>query len=284
MIGAAELRTKYGPWALITGASSGIGAEFAWQLGAAGLNLVVAARRKPLLDELGERIRLRFGVATRSVCIDLAEESAVETLAGAVADLDIGLVISNAGTGQPGRFLEEDHREQLARFRLNALSHLNIAYHFGERLARRGRGGLLLGGAMGAAQGIPFMATDAAAKALVQSLGASLHVELARQGVHVMTLIVPPTDTAIIAKFGLDPSRMPMKPMSPQQCVTEALLAFRKGRSSSLPGALNRTLDAIIPSSIKRFMMAQMIERTLGQNTARAVGERTVPRRESPGS
>src|SRR6185312_1126994 len=143
-------------------------------------------------DELGGQLRQRFGVETRSVVTDLSQEGAVDDLGRAVVDLELGLVISNAGTGQPGRFLEEDHSKQLERFRLNALAHLNIAYLFGDRLARRGRGGLVLGGAMGAAQGIPFMATDAAAKALVQSLGESLHVELQRRDVHVMTLGVPP--------------------------------------------------------------------------------------------
>jgi len=278
MSGGTEFKMKYGPWALVTGASSGIGAEFARQLAAEGLNVVLAARRKTLLDELGGQLRQRFGVETRSVVTDLSQEGAVDDLGRAVVDLDLGLVISNAGTGQPGRFLEEDHSKQLERFRLNALAHLNIAYLFGDRLARRGRGGLVLGGAMGAAQGIPFMATDAAAKALVQSLGESLHVELQRRDVHVMTLVVPPTETAIIAKFGLDPSTMPMKPMSARQCVTEALDCFRKGRSLSLPGRLNRTLDAIVPASLKRSMMARMIERTLKRKTARGADRAATER------
>jgi uncharacterized protein len=194
--GTEEFRQAYGPWSLVTGASSGIGAEFARQLARIGLNVVLAARRKTLLDALAEELNRQFNVKTRTVVVDLSAESAPAALERAVIDLDIGLVISNAGTGRPGRFLEEDHEEQLGRFRLNALSHLNIAYLFGQRLARRSRGGLILGGAMGAIDGIPFMATDAAAKALVQSLGESLHVEFSRRGIRVMTLVVPPTDTA----------------------------------------------------------------------------------------
>ena len=124
---------------------------------------------------------------------------------------------------------------------------------------------------MGAIDGIPFMATDAAAKALVQSLGQSLHVEFARHGIRVMTLVVPPTDTAIIAKFGLDPSAMPMKPMSTRQCVAEAPRSFRKGRSTSLPGALNRSLNGIIPASMKRSMMARMIERAIAKRPDQSV-------------
>jgi uncharacterized protein len=116
---------------------------------------------------------------------------------------------------------------------------------------------------MGAEHGIPFMATDAGSKALVQSLGESLHLELKERGIQVMTLVVPPTDTAIIAKFGLDPSQMPRKPMSPKQCASEALRDFRKGHSKSLPGRINRVMRTIIPASVARVMMGKMIRQTL---------------------
>jgi uncharacterized protein len=259
----SKFMKRFGPWALVTGASSGIGAEFARQCAAEGMNVALAARRRELLDEVGADLERSFGVQTRSVVVDMAEVDAVDKLDAATRDLDIGLVVSNAGTGDPGSFLAQDHREQLSRFRLNALSHLDIAHVFGRRFVARGGGGLLLGGAMGAAQGIPFNATDAAAKAAVQSLGESLHVELKRQKVQVMTHVVPPTDTAIIAKFGLDPKEMPMKPMSVQQCVSEALRAFRAGRSLCLPGVTNRFMSAIIPVKLMRIMMGKMIEQTL---------------------
>jgi len=253
---------RYGPWALVTGASSGIGTEFARLLAKQGLNVVVAARRQALLDKLVAELR-ESGVNARAVVIDLSKEGAALQLDKAVADLDVGLVVSNAGTGAPGRFLDEDHGEQLERFRLNALSHLDIAHVFGRRLAGRSGGGLIFGGAMGAAHGIPFMATDAGSKALVQSLGESLHLELKDRSIQVMTLIVPPTDTAIITKFGLDPAQMPMKPMSPRQCASEALNDFKKGRSTSLPGAVNRIMNALIPASVARTLMGAMIRKTL---------------------
>lgn len=256
---------QYGPWALVTGASSGIGAEFVRRLAAEGFNVALAARRGNLLQALAKDVTLKFGIATRCVVVDLSDETAIDALDAQLRDLDVGLVISNAGTGQPGHFLGQDHREQLVRFRLNALSHFNIAYTFGERFARRGRGGLILGGAMGAAHGIPFAATDAGSKALVQSLGESLHIELKRKRIQVMTLIVPPTQTAIITKFGLDPADMLMKPMSVEQCVSEALRHFKQGQSLSLPGTLNRVFSGMIPTRIMRVMMGKMIELTLAK-------------------
>lgn len=261
---------QFGPWALVTGASSGIGEEFVRQLAAEGFNVVLAARRGNLLQTVAQDVERRYGITTKCVVVDLSEVSAVDTLDEQLRDLDIGLVVSNAGNGHPGHFLEQDHREQLERFRLNALSHFNIAHAFCTRLARRGGGGLILGGALGAAQGIPFAATDAGAKALVQSLGESLHLELKRKHIRVMTLVVPPTNTAIITRFGMDPSEMPMKPMSTEQCVSEALRHFRQGRSLSLPGALNRFFMGIMPIKLMRVMMGKMIEQTLDKNAKRA--------------
>jgi len=256
---------KFGPWALVTGASSGIGAEFARQLALAGFNLVLAARRKTLLDQLGQELRQQLDIETRTVVVDLSQSEAVEQLAEATGTLDIGVVISNAGTGQPTEFLKEPHGERLDRFRLNALSHLNMAHYFGARLVQRARGALLFGGAMGAAHGIPFMANDAGSKAFVQSLGESLHVEFARHGVHVTVLVVPPTDTAIIAKFGLSPAQMPMRPMSPRQCASEALRALWKNQSLCLPGASNRLMSALVPGKLARMMMGRMIEQVLSE-------------------
>jgi hypothetical protein len=261
----SALADRFGPWALVTGASSGIGAEFARQLASAGLNVVLAARREALLDELGQELRREFGVKTRSVVVDLCETDAVARLGTAVDDLDVGLVISNAGTGNPGSFLREDREDLLRRFRLNSFAHLDIAHHFSPGLVRRGRGGLILGGAMGAAHGIPFMANDAGSKAFVQSLGESLHAELKRNGVHVTVLVVPPTDTAILTKFGLDPATMPMKPMSTRQCVGEAMRAIQRNQSLCLPGAMNRLMSALIPVGVSRTMMGKMIEQTLAR-------------------
>jgi short-subunit dehydrogenase len=270
MTGKPAMMKQFGPWALITGASSGIGAEFARQLAAMGLNVVVAARRQSLLDEVCDEVSQKHGVQARTVVVDLSDEDAVERLAEAVRDLDIGLVVSNAGTGDPGDFLKHEPGELRRLFRLNALAHLNMARHFGQRLVERGGGGILLGGAMGAAHGIPFMANDAGSKAYVQSLGESLHAELKRHRVNVTVLVVPPTNTAIIAKFGLDPATMPMKPMSTKQCVSEALASLRKNRSLCLPGRTNRLVTALIPPSIARAMMGKMIEQTLAKRFAGA--------------
>jgi short-subunit dehydrogenase len=147
--------------------------------------------------------------------------------------------------------------------RLNTLAHLDIAYHFGQRLVRRKRGGLLFVGAMGADKGIPYMANDAGAKSYIKSFSESLHVELKPFGVHVTVLPPGPTETRVLAQFGLSPEKMPMKPMKVEQCVSEGLKALPENHSLIIPGRVNRIMNAVIPASIVRGMMAKMIEKTL---------------------
>jgi hypothetical protein len=197
----------------------------------------------------------------------------MNTLISATHDLDIGLVVSNAGTGNPGEFLKHDRDGLVRLMRLNSLAHLDIAHHFCRQLAERRRGGIVLGGAMGAIRGIPYMANESGAKSFVQSFGEALHVELAPLGVHVTVHIVGPTQTAIIEKFGVDPAAMPMKPMSVEQCVFEALEALSKNRATHLNGRMNRILNALIPASLSRRMMGKMMA---GTRAARALSIGTI--------
>src|SRR5882757_2142574 len=107
---AALDKERFGPWALVTGASSGIGKEFARQIAASGINIVLVARREALLKEVGVELSKRYGVEHRVVVLDVSREDFIGQLAPATDDLDIGLVISNAGTGNPGEFLKLDHQ------------------------------------------------------------------------------------------------------------------------------------------------------------------------------
>jgi short-subunit dehydrogenase len=187
----------------------------------------------------------------------------MDQLISATSDLDVGLVISNAGTSTPSEFRNLDREVLLQFLRLNAQSHLEIAHHFGRRLAVRRRGGILLCGAMGAEHGIPYVANDSASKAYVQTLGECLHVELAPLGVNVTVLIIGPTQTAIIDKFGLTAETMPMKPMPVEQCVAEGLAALRVNRATHLSGRINRVMRRILPQSISRGLMGRMMAKAL---------------------
>jgi short-subunit dehydrogenase len=263
-------RKKFGPWALITGASSGIGKEFARQIAASGIHVALVGRREPLLQAVGAECTHAFGVEHRIIPLDLSEPDFLPVLADATRDLDIGLVVSNAGTGNPGEFLKLDRQLLRENLRLSTMAHLDIAHHFGQKLTERRRGGIILAGAMGAENGVPYMANDGAAKAYVHSLGEALHYEFKPQGVYVTVLAAGFTNTAVLEKFGLDPKTMPMKPMSVEQCVSEGLSGLLKNRSRIVPGRLNRIMNALVPASLARKMEADMLGKGLASKSATA--------------
>jgi hypothetical protein len=263
-------KERFGPWALVTGASSGIGKEFARQLAAAGINVVLVARRETKLIEVGRSIAKDFKVQHRVIVMDLSQEGFVSKLAELTKDLDIGLVVSNAGTANPGEFLKLDRQLLEETLRLNTMSHLDIAHYFGRKLAERRRGGLILVGAMGAESGIPRISNDAGAKAYVHSLGEGLHYELKPLGVYVTVLAVGFTNTPVLEKFSFDPKSMPLKPMSVEQCVSEGLSGLLKNRSRIVPGRLNRIMNALVPASFARKMEADMIDKALASKSAPA--------------
>src|SRR5882762_10442540 len=261
-------KKRFGPWALVTGASSGIGKEFARQIAASGINVVLVARREGLLKEVGVEFSKRYGVEHRVVVLDVSREDFIGQLASATGDLDIGLVVSNAGTGNPGEFLKLDRQLLQATLRVSTMAHLNISHHFGAKLAKRGRGGLILAGAMGAENGVPCMANDGAAKAYVHSLGEALHFDLNPLGFSVTVRAAGFTKTGVPKNFGLDPKTMPMKPMSVEQCVSEGLSGLLKNSSRIVPGRLNRILNTLVPAFLARKMEADLLGKGLASKSA----------------
>lgn len=252
-------RDKFGPWAIITGASSGIGKEFARQVAASGIHVVLVARRQDVLETVGQGLAQSFGVQYRVVAADLAREDFMEKMEAATQDLDIGLLVSNAGAGIPGAFLSVDEKFLRQIVHLNVTAHLRLTHRYGRQLAQRGRGGIVLVSAMGALQGIPYMANDAATKAYVISLGEGLHIEFEKLGINTTVVLPGPTDTPVLAKFGLDMASMPMKPMPVEQCVSEGLKALNANRSTHLTGRLNRIMMGLIPASIIRRINGKML-------------------------
>ena len=267
---AALDKKRFGPWALVTSASSGIGKEFARQIAASGIHVALVGRREPLLRTVGAECTRASGVQHRIIPLDLSEPDFLPALADAMRDLDIGLVVSNAGTGNPGEFLKHDRQLLHETLRLNTIAHLDITYHFGQKLGGRRRGGIILVGALGAENGIPCMANDGGAKAYVHSLGEALHYEFKPLGVYVTVLAAGVTNTAVIDKFGLDPKTMPMKPMSVEQCVSEGLSGLRKNRSRVVPGRLNRIMNALVPASLSRKLLADLLGKGLARKSTPA--------------
>jgi hypothetical protein len=248
---------RFGPWAVVTGASSGIGEAMAWQLAAAGLDLVLVARREHRLRVLAAALAGRHGTACRVVALDLAAADCLTRLRTVTDALDIGLLVSNAGVAVVAELVHRELDEVESELAVNALTHVRLGHHFGARLARRGAGGLLLVSSIAGRQPIAGLATYAAAKSFVTLLGESLHEELRPRGVTVTVLVAGPTDTPMRTAMGFGASRM--RPLSPTACAREGLQALARGRSRFTPGRMISILLTVVPRSFRTRMLGRMV-------------------------
>jgi len=254
-------KRRFGRWAVITGASSGLGKEFAKQLASDGLNLVLVARRQSLLEEVGQQLAHKYGIQYRTIEADLSENSSIQKIIEATEGLEVGLLVSNAGTGKVGKFFETSVPDHQYILQLNAISHLSLTHHFGNLMAKRKRGGIILTGAMGAADGIPYMSNEAGTKGYIQSLGKSLHTEFKEFGLHITTLNATPTDTPIFYKLGFTMKNTPIQPLTVEQCIRETLVAFSKNKITVLPGLKFRVIRALTPGSLSREITGRMMKK-----------------------
>jgi short-subunit dehydrogenase len=230
---------------VVTGASSGIGAELARQLAALGHDLVLVARREDRLQELAEEIRTGHEVRVVVHAADLRERRAREALLGAIADdgRHVAGLANNAGYGSTGRAWELELAGEEGQIGLNveALHHLTLAVV--PEMVRR-RAGAVLNVASGAAfQPMPGMATYAATKAFVQSFSEALHAELAGTGVSVTTLCPGPVDTEFTEVAGIDESRFPgLLKVSAEEVAEQGVRGMLTGKRSVIPGTPNQAL------------------------------------------
>jgi uncharacterized protein len=259
---------RFGPWALVTGASSGIGREFARQLAANGLNLILVARRLSVLNEVGQDLTTRYGIQCRCVPVDLAGPDFLAPIAEATDGRDVGLVVSNAGDMVLGDFLDSTHEALLAELRLNAETHLRLTRHFGPRLAARGRGGILLVSSLAGVQPVPFAANYSATKSYILGLGESVHHELAPKGVNVTVLVPGATDTPMLTRFGADQTPMRRLVMPVQACVSDGLAALAANRPRRVSGFMNRVTLATVPRAVRTRLFGAM-NRSMARRASR---------------
>jgi short-subunit dehydrogenase len=223
-----DFAEKYGPAALVTGASSGIGRSFAARLAARGLDLVLIARRVERLQELAARLGKDHGIRVTVCPVDLSRASAAQQILDATASIDIGLVVSNAGFGLKGEHAANDPQAMTDMLMVNCNTPMQLAHGFIPRLRQRGRGGLIFTSSVEALLGCPYSAAYSASKALVNSLGEALWGELTPEGIDVLTICPGATDTEAAALQGIEPATL-KNVMSPDAVAELALDNIKSG-------------------------------------------------------
>jgi short-subunit dehydrogenase len=211
---------RYGPWAVVAGASEGTGRAFARKIALSGVPFVLLARRKEPLIELAEEIRAESGLQCATATVDLAAPDAFEQIVAATGAREVGLFVSNAGADPHGaHFLDRDITVWLDLIQRNVTTVARCCHYFGGLMRKRGKGGLLLVNSGACYGGGSYLATYSATKAFTLCFGESLWGELRRHGVDVLTLIMHMTDTpalrTLLAEKGL--------PLPPSAASAEAV-------------------------------------------------------------
>ncbi|UIX29299.1 SDR family NAD(P)-dependent oxidoreductase [Streptomyces sp. GQFP] len=201
-IDGVRLRERYGPWAVIAGASEGMGRDYARMLAEQGVHCVLVSRRQPLLDELAAGLERDHGIQTRAIALDLSERDASQRLFDLTADLDVGLYISNAGADSRGAyFLDCPIDDWLGMLQRNTATVMGCCHRFATAMKQRGRGGILIMASGAGLGGGPRLAVYSATKAFEIAFAESLWSELGPHGIDVTCLVAPATDTPALRRL-----------------------------------------------------------------------------------
>ncbi len=238
-----EFRRRYGQWAVVAGASEGIGQAYAHALAERGLNLITFARRIETLEQDAQLIRERHRVEVKPISIDLAAADLAQHFDAATADVDVGLLVYNACYSSIGRFVDVSLADHQRMLDVNCRGPLTLVQRLAPRLIQRGRGGILLMSSMSGFQGSAMVGTYAATKAFNTILAESLWVELQPHGVDVLACVAGATVTpGFESSTPLDKQRKTF-PMQPAAVANEGLAALGAG-PVHIAGRMNRFVNA----------------------------------------
>ncbi len=247
---------KYGEWAIVTGASSGIGVEFAKQLGEMGFNLILIARRLENMEALGADLKSQFGIQYKALSIDLAKEGFYAEIEQAIEGLDVGLLVNNAGMNCEGKFYRGGLDRNVKMIRLNVEASFILAHELGKRLIEKGRGGIVFVGSTSSFQAMPYFTHYAATKAYVLSLAESMDFEFRSQGVNVIALCPGPTQSEMSQGMNDNPVVMKAEP------VVKAALNGLGNKTFVVPGIGNK-IGAFAPRLLGRRASMEIVGRAL---------------------
>jgi len=257
---STSFRHKYGPWALVAGASEGIGAAFAEELGARGIHLLLLARRTEPLEQVAQAIRAAHGVEVVTASVDLGAPSVLEDVRRVIDGREVGLLVYNAALSLVGPFLEQPLADKLRLLDVNCRGPLILSDELGRAMVGRGRGGIIIMSSLAGSQGTGHVLTYAASKAFDLVLAEGLWYELRAHGVDVLACRAGATRTPGFESS--KPRRVAAPLMDARPVAVEALAALGKG-PSMVPGALNRMAAFFM----QRVMPRRAAVATMGKAT-----------------
>jgi short-subunit dehydrogenase len=255
----SPLLRRYAGWALVTGASDGLGRELASQLAAQGFDVVLVARREIVLQQLEQQLREAHGVECRVIAADLSTDEGLSHVIEKTADLDVGLLVAAAGFGSSGDLLDRSLSSERSMLRVNCEAPLVLAHHFGTQMKHREHSAIVLIGSIVGFQGIRGSANYAATKAYIQSFGEGLRLELQDHGVDVLVTAPGPINTGFGARAGMDLSSA----ASPQQVAAATLARLPRG-GTTFPGLRAKLLGygtRLLPRSLRSRVISSAVHR-----------------------
>ena len=258
---------RYGPWALVTGASDGIGQTVARQLAAAQLNVVLVARRENALRALAAELIAAHQVQTRVIAVDLTEPDALHTVEHHTSDLDVGVAVLAAGFGCAEPFLDAPLRSQLDMIAVNITAVTALTHSLGQRMSARGAGAIVLFSSLLGWHGVPGQVSYAATKAYVQALAEGLGRELAPRGVGVLAVAPGPVHSGFAQRAGMTISFAD----TPETIAAATLSAL--GRSTTIvPGWRGKLLTAAMTTLPRRIRIMLLGRIVSGMRTPASTG------------
>jgi short-subunit dehydrogenase len=256
-----EFVSCYGPYALVTGASDGIGASFAEELAKFGMNVVLVARREDRLHALAQHLEDKYNVLCPVIKADLSRPEELEAMFQISSSIDIGLVVCNAGFGTAGNFLDSDLATEMSMLEVNCAVVAMMAHYMGHRLKIRGNGGMILLSSIVATQGAARSAHYAATKAYVHTLGEGLQQEWRDNGIDLLLVAPGPVDTGFFARSNMQPGAT-----AKSEVVARQSLAALGRKKVIYPGWMAK-LMAVSLSTAPRWLRVKIMGTIMGSMT-----------------
>jgi len=256
-------------YSLITGASYGLGAEFARQLAFKGSNLILVARSKEKLEALSNELKQQFNIKILFIAADLTNNADIENIFKIITDecIQINLLINNAGVGTTGSFLSKDFAEYQTQMSLNNQALVNLTYKFLPNMLSKKYGGIINIGSSVSFQPIPYMAIYAATKAFVLSFSEALGYELKDTNIRVLVSCPGTTNTHFFDNIKSAITRKQMD--DPKIVVKNTIKAFEDNKKIAYPGRLFVYFNSFMIRFIPRSMVVKMtgiVVKALGFN------------------